>query len=1774
MFDYMLQVYPLESCEFPLSLMYRETTVSQAQAERVTNTLSDLLSSLCADPSQSVSSLCQLSRFDRLQLGAWNAAVPVGTATTMDRLIKLSVLKSPQAIALVSRHGEMTYAEFDQATCRVAKYLEQGGIRQGQLVPICFEKSAWAIITMVALWKLGAAYVPLDATHPLQRLKAVVSIVEADTAIVSPSNRALVQNIVRRAMVVDSTLLSGTEVAFESRSQATDTAFVMFTSGSTGKPKGVVHAHSAVCSSALHHGPAMDISEATRALQFASYTFIVSTFELFTPLLFGGSVCIPSDEDRRTDMGPALQALGANWAIFTPSFARSLSSDDTPLHTLIFAGEPVQDDILDRWAPKANIISIYGTSECSVCMTGRMVHGQTARNCIGRATGALSWIVDPADHNRLVPIGAVGELVIEGPSLGEGYLGEPHRTQAAYIEEARCSWARVLGPTSSQPRRFYKTGDLVRYHHDGTVHLVGRADMQVKVCGQRVELTEVEAHLCQLSPSASLKFAVSLVSPAGTPPMLAAFVARKSGFDSSPESGYDFSHEPEPAVKAELSELAMQMKTQLATMLPSYMIPAVFLPLTYMPLMASGKTDRRKLAAFGSSLSQVQLAHRARATTGSRDPSTGTPTTTDMELQRLWAKVLGRGLVADVGAGDNFFHWGGDSIQAMNLSRAARRHGFVLAVHHILAKPILSDMAKHMTPMAGSGSETDADADADTDTGAETKSPRPFALLRGNVGEETQARTAIAAALNLDSDAMEKLDDAYPCTPLQEGLMALSAKLPGSVVDSHAALRTRILEVHGFGIVQAILSHPIEWQIAQHVDSYLALDEQRPMGMGDALARHAIVHSNSHTAPSYYVLTIHHAIYDGLSLPILLQDLNHALRGAAIGPRPQFNSFIRYILASNREDAQQFWKSELSTVGLASFPALPLETYSPLANAHFCHRIDLQPKTSSDFTIATLLKAAWGLLQARYNDSPQAVFGCAVSGRISPVPGVQDMVGPVLATVPVKVDLDQQQSVQDFLRRIQDQYVAMIPFQDYGLQNIARLCSGASAACNFQTLLVIQPADSQLPEDALIKSFSAPRANFTTVALSLECSLSAESIHLRCHFDNAILTQPQVQRMVHQFEHLVLQLNRDPQSRLSDLDLISPQDMSDVLRWNESIPHVAQHCVHHLIEKQNVRQPSAPAVCSWDGDLTYAQLHHSSSKLAAHLLDIGIGTEDIVPICFEKSMWAIVAMLGIMKAGGAFVALDPDAPYSRLFMVTREVGARVMVCSKEQLRRFPDLVDRTVTIGPCFDTFVTNTPIQVPLPVAVTPTGAAYVIFTSGSTGTPKGFVMEHQAFCTSALAHKEGLQMKNRVLQFASYTFDVSIVEILSTLIHGGCVCVPSEEERRGHIAEAIARMRTNWAVLTPSFLSTLDPNSVPSLEVLCLAGETTSATLIEKWAPHVQLVNGYGPSECCVATSNRNVIIGSNPRNIGVAVGAACWVADLDNHHRLSPVGCVGELLIEGHTLARHYLNQAEKTAEAFIPRPAWLPWNRCDRLYRTGDLVQYMPDGSMLFLGRKDTQVKIRGQRVELGEIEHNLAMQDKVALAVVAYPKTGVYSNKLVAIIEPSTSIHYTGTGIQPLSHKVLGEIGFDVSVISQRVVQTLPTHMVPAIWIIVEKMPTLPSTKIDRSLVNTWLANVPSDFQPAISSVPNVKPSLQEIPDTEEIAVAISNKIAASMNRGDRTSFQRRDFNIASVGIDSIEIISLVRFIEQSYKVKVSVAKILDKHTTIRSLATLIIENRD
>jgi amino acid adenylation domain-containing protein/thioester reductase-like protein len=1728
--------------------MFHKPTVSRSQAEYVASTFSDILHHLCVDPYQPVASVCQLSELDTLQLEVWNHKVPAGTQSCADRLIEDVTRTSPDSPALVSWDGELSYSQLNQAAAGLAGHLDSVGVRRGQLVPILFEKSMWTIVTMTALWKLGAAYVPLDPRNPVHRLQTIISAVEARTVITSAAQEPILKGNVSELIVVDGALMrevtSGTPVDFPSRSQPTDTAFVMFTSGSTGKPKGVVHEHHSVCSSALHHGPAMNISNATRALQFGAYTFIISTFEMFTPLIMGGSLCIPSDHDRHTDIRPFLQSRKVNWAIFTPSFARSLPREEAAsLKTLVLAGEPVAQDIIDRWAADACLINIYGSSECSVCMIGKM-SPNTPRTCIGRATGTLSWIVDPNDHDRLRPIGSPGELVIEGPTLARGYLGEPDRTKSVYIENP--VWARQ----GSVPRRFYKTGDLAQYGDDGSVHLIGRKDLQVKIRGQRVELTEIEANLRAINNE--VKTAVSMVHPGGKA-ILVAFIASQSGL--GPEFPYRFFDQPDN--RPQLSMLSVKMSQQLTQMLPPYMIPSAFVPLSYMPLTASGKTDRRLVSSFADGLTLSQLASVAGNATQRRMPAT----TAEVQLQNMWADIL-HCPPDEIGAEDNFFHLGGDSIEAMNLSRRCRSEGHKLQVGDILGNLVLSDMAKAMVPA----------------TTPEKATPRPFELVSG---KPDSVRLAVLAATGWNDP--KAVQDAYPCTPLQEGLMALSSKISGSYIARHTleiprnvniryfqdiwqsivsgndVLRTRIVPTDEYGTLQVVTQNPIEWQESTGLNGYLESDEQCPMQMGDALARHAIIASDR----VYYVLTIHHAIYDGLSLEMLFDDLNRALLGAAPTFRPQFRDFMQHVLDTNKDQSTpEFWREELPEGDLTSFPTLPSATHQAMANSSLIHDIRVNRSNPSDFTTATLLRAAWSLLQARYCDSPDTVFGCTVSGRNAPVAGVEDIVGPVISTVPIRVHLDHQQPALDFLKRVQAHSVEMAPFQNYGLQNTARVSEAASAACNFQTLMVIQPAHV-LPEDSILEPFSSPRARFSTVALTLECTLTADNgVTIHMHFDDAALSHAQVVRMSRQFEHILQQLASEPTGKLSDIEMISPQDKEDVIQWNRAVPDTIDDCIHHLIGVHAAKQPDSPAICSWDGSLTFRGLEKASSNLAAHLVDAGVGPEVFVPLCFEKSVWTIVAMLGVMNAGGAFVPMEPSQPESRLQLVIKEVNAHVMLCSEEQLGRCPGLVEKAIAVGP---TWVEMTP-PARVVTSVSPSNAAYVIFTSGSTGTPKGSVIEHRAYCTGALAHKEGLQMGRRVLQFASYTFDASILEILSTLIQGSCVCVPSESERRGNIAEAISRMNVDWAVLTPSFASTIDPSTVPSLEVLALAGEAMTAAHISAWTPYVRLVNGYGPSECCVcSTSNRKVVPGTAPNDIGTSVGSSCWVVDRENDGKLAPVGCIGELLVEANTLARHYLNNFEKTAAAFMQRPNWLPSGRCDRLYKTGDLVKYAPDGSLLFIGRKDTQVKIRGQRVELGEIEYHLSTPADVAQAVVAYPKKGIYANKLTAVLELSSA---PGPDLIPVPSKRIEATDFDMSSLVRYMSETLPGHMVPTIWIVVGKIPMSASTKIDRKIVDAWLARLPSEFEPTMG-ITREAPVLSRLRAEERKAMALSEKIARLVGRSDDLVLQGRDFNIAATGIDSVQVISLASFIKQTYSVKVDVGRILDGQTTVRSLASLI-----
>lgn len=495
-----------------------------------------------------------------------------------------------------------------------------------------------------------------------------------------------------------------------------------------------------------------------------------------------------------------------------------------------------------------------------------------------------------------------------------------------------------------------------------------------------------------------------------------------------------------------------------------------------------------------------------------------------------------------------------------------------------------------------------------------------------------------------------------------------------------------------------------------------------------------------------------------------------------------------------------------------------------------------------------------------------------------------------------------------------------------------------------------------------------------------------DQITITLKYDCSILTENQATSVAHTFLTVLREIVTDLKRNIEQFTLCSEPDRKQILNWNKAMPEKTDSCVHNLIDDQACMHPDSPAICSWDGNMTYGELSMSSTRLAYHLISLGIGPEVLVPLCFEKSKWAIVAILAILKAGGAFVPLDPSQPIDRLESIIRQANSHVLLCPTQHEYLLSSVTNKVVIVS---ESTLAQLPVENKiLNTSVCPSNASYIIFTSGSSGVPKGCVIEHATYCSSALAHGKAMLMesRSRVLQFASYAFDACLVEILTALIFGATICIPSEHERLNNLVEAMNRMTVNWASLVPSISRLINPESVPYLEIMILVGESASQSDIEKWADRVHSINGYGPTECAVGcvyhefTKEKLVA-----RCIGRGVGANCWIVNPSEANILSPIGAVGELLIQGPCVDRGYLNDNTKTNKVFLENVAWILNNhtaRRQRLYKTGDLVRYYSDGTIKFLRRKDAQVKVRGHRIELGEVEYHLVASKGVKMLLLS------------------------------------------------------------------------------------------------------------------------------------------------------------------------------------------------
>lgn len=1142
-------------------ILRKPALLAQNMASVYIHALADIMRALLNSEDSIVRDAIELGDHELDQLWSWNGRVPPKIDRCVQELFSEEVAKRPDEVAVISWDGQLTYAEVDRLSTMLAYRLVGAGVQVGDVVPLCFEKSMWTIVGVLGVLKSGGGVALTDPSQPEARLRIIAEEVDAKIVVTSLAQKTLGETVSPTGEVITvgpplfDDELDDTELESDLPTAPSDTTlYIIFTSGSTGKPKGVVITHANYLSGAIPRAEKVGYSDHSRVLDFPSYAFDVSVDCMLCTLINGGCICVPSEEERVNDLNGAIRRMDVNMAHMTPSVARVLDADIMPsLEILGLGGESVSSMDAAEWSKLTKIVIAYGPSECTVgCTCNNEVNGKRPYTSIGKGVGGLMWIVDPDDHNQLMPIGAVGELLVEGPIVGNGYLNEPEKTAAAFIQDPL--WLTHAPGGRGRSGVLYKTGDLVKYDPDGSssIVFVGRGDQQVKLRGQRVELGEIEHHLLNNLP-AGVSVAVEVIKPNGKgEPLLVAFISEQTG-DTAKVTG-----ELAP-FSQELSDSLSGVEERLSDVLPRYMVPHVYIPLKEMPLLVSLKTDRKKLRTLGSNMSRKELA-ALRLTSAEKQKLT---TDAEITLCNLWQQIIGSD--TEIGANDNFFDVGGDSLRAMRLVAAARKEGIQLTVLDIFKNPTLSEMALVMGTL---------DEDADT-------SIAPFSLLP----QDWDTQAACSEAANMCAVQADHVEDIYPCTPLQEGLMALSAKVKDAYMaqrvveledletakrlmsafqeaaDASPILRTRIVQIRNRGLMQVVLKQTREWTSELDLESYLTKDREDSMGLGTPLCRFAIVEEED-SGKIYMVLTIHHALYDGWSMPLVIERVNKAYHGVETERPASFKAFIKYLSSMDRESSERYWRETLEGATSLQFPIVPHPGYQHQPESLLERYISLPEGARLNTSVATLIRGAWALVSSRYIASDDVVFGETLTGRNAPIVGIEQIEGPMITTVPIRVSIDRGMCVSDYLDALHNTTVDRIPHEHFGLQHIRRLSPDAREACELRTGLVIHPTaeeEEALAEDSPANGFvpagdaeAAQEAlKFNSYGLMLVFTQDAKGFLVMASFDSKMIDMPSMERVLSELDETVQKICQDTQQSIAELAIDDSQALEQQWTFNE-----------------------------------------------------------------------------------------------------------------------------------------------------------------------------------------------------------------------------------------------------------------------------------------------------------------------------------------------------------------------------------------------------------------------------------------------------------------------------------------------------------------------------------------------------------------------------------------------------------------------------------------------
>ncbi|MBE7150062.1 amino acid adenylation domain-containing protein [Bacillus mycoides] len=1649
------EVLHTKTAKFDLSLSIKEDTekiigvleyntdlFTIETIERMMNHYQNILTSIVDNSDQKVSEIPLLTAGEeRLFLSEVNETTDNYLENKcIHEIFEKQVEKNPDAIAVVFEGENLTYQELNIKANHLAHYLQKQGVGSETLVGICVERSLEMIIGILAILKTGGAYVPIDSDYPVERIAFIME--DSQIAILLTQ-----EQVVERLPTYEiKTICLDTEwgiISKESQKNlnsevcSENLAYIIYTSGSTGKPKGVLINHSNVNRLFRASNHWFNFNERDVWTLFHSYAFDFSVWEIWGALLFGGRlIVVPYWVSRSPEAFYDLLCKEKVTVLNqTPSAFRQLiqvdesRSENLFLRYIIFGGEALELQSLRPWFKRygdscPQLINMYGITETTVHVTYRPILlrdlDKNTGSVIGKPIPDLKvYILD--QNLQHVPVGVAGEIYVGGAGLARGYLKRPELTADRFIPH----------PFSDNPKeRLYKSGDLGRYKPDGDLEYLGRIDHQVKIRGFRIELGEIESSLA-MHPSIREAIVVVTSSTNGNQQIAAYYV---------------------PVAGDIVSE--QSLRNFLKEKLPAYMLPTYYIALKKMPLTVNGKVDRIALPDPDS----------LEFNTGDIvNPST----VIEKSVYEIWKSLLEREYF---GIHDNFFELGGHSLLATKLLNQIRKDfGINLSLRTVFEAATIFELSKVIEQQLSMDKITPNAKIPAVHRNKEL--PLTFAQQRMWFLEAMQPGSSlyiIPTAIELNG----KLDKE-----------ALKYSIE-SIITRHEALRTTFSMVDGKGVQNISDSLSVELPfydlsmgiqantVSQLITKVINIPfdlEKGPL-IRTALAK---VSDQKHIL----IVAMHHIISDGWSMDIFFKELTISYKGfygkklvEATKLPIQVADYAVWQQKKLKENVLEsqlsYWKRKL--YGDLPILNLPIARPRPVVRTYngAMYRFKLEKELTENLrrlshqsgtTLFMSLLTAFKVLLYRYTNQEDILIGTPVAGRNSPE--LQDLMGCFVNTLVIRSDLSGNPSYFELLKRVKEEVLEGQNNQEFPFEKIVdELKPTRDLSCPpiFQIMFSMHPKLSIHQEIPGLTLNPLPIQS-TTAKFDLTLFIEEDQDELEgiFEFNTDLFEIDYIERMANHFRTLLKGIITNPNDLLGELPVLTQEESKQILvDWNDTkTEYPSDSNLGDLFKERAERTPNAIAVIAGEVMLTYEELNQKSNQVAHYLQKkIGRGLEIPVGLFMDRSPQMIVAMLGIVKAGGTYVPLDQAYPKERLAFLLEDVNLPILLTETHLVDKLPQCDTQIVCLDS--DWIEIQSESTEDIKTDISPDSLLYIMYTSGSTGKPKGVCVTHRNVVRLVKnTNYIDLSEQQVILQFAPIAFDASTFEIWGSLLNGAqLVLMPINTPSLDELSDTIRKYGITCAWLTAGLFHAMveeHTETLQQLKQLLAGGDVLSVTHVKKvlkGADNLVLINGYGPTECTTFTCCYPIKDAENLENsvpIGQAISNS-QVYILDSFGNPVPIGVPGELYIGGDGVARGYINRSDLSAEKFIRNP--FSKDSESLIYRTGDLVRYLSDGNIEFLGRLDNQVKIRGFRIELGEIEVVLSEHPQVREAVVVVREDIPDDKRLVAYLIPRE------------------EQNFSINAIKDYVKTKLPDYLNPVAYVVLNSFQLSPNGKVDRRLL--------------------------------------------------------------------------------------------------------------